>query len=479
MKSMKKFAGMLLALVMVLAMAVPVFAAGNGTITVSNPIKGQTYTAYKIFDVKYSTEKDAYSYTIDQGSPWYEVVNAYTNKGITLTKVGTSTTYVVTMGNSFSAADFANELKKNMAGKTGTTLTIAKDGDPAVASGLDLGYYFVSSTSGALCNLTTTDPEATIHDKNDMPFEKTDDKADVQVGETVSYTITGKVPDTTGFKTYDYIIEDTMSAGLTFNGDMKDVTLTIDGETITLVAAGSADASTAKATYEKVGNGFKLEINVMHNEVKAKVGQEIKVTYSAVVNEQAIAKVSKNEAKLTYSNDPTNSEKKTTTPPVKETVYSSKIVVNKYDARDKGKKLAGATFVLMNEAKNAYYHFDTVNKKVEWVTDIAQADQLTTKDEGMVEFGGLKNGMYYLKETAAPAGYNPLTSEVEITVNGSQATEENVTSLTVKEDVANSTGGTLPETGGIGTTILYVTGGVLMVGAAVLLITKKRMKSEK
>ena len=91
----------------------------------------------------------------------------------------------------------------------------------ATATGLDLGYYFVTSTNGALCNLTTTDPAVTIHDKNDMPFKKEVDKTNVDVGQAVTFKITGKVPDYTGFTKYTYLITDTMTNGLTFKDDVK------------------------------------------------------------------------------------------------------------------------------------------------------------------------------------------------------------------------------------------------------------------
>lgn len=152
MKHARKLASLLLALVMVLSLATTAFAAGEtGTITVDNPIAGQTYKAYKIFDVTYNTDKSAYSYTIDSGSEWFGTVQAYATEanGLTLTQVNGSTTYNVTTTTAFSAPGFAAALKAAVAGKTGTTLTAKADGTVSV-SNLPLGYYFVTSTSGAL-----------------------------------------------------------------------------------------------------------------------------------------------------------------------------------------------------------------------------------------------------------------------------------------------------------------------------------------
>ena len=465
MKTVARIASLLLALVMVFGLSVTAFAAGPGTITVDNPLEGQTYTAYKIFDVTYDESKSTYAYSIAGDSEWYDVVKDYT--GITLTKAASENTYAVTKNDTFSAAAFANVLKAAVTGKTGgITLNVA-DGK-ATATGLDLGYYFVTSTSGALCNLTTTNPDATIHDKNDVPFDKVDDKASVEVGETVSYTITGKVPDYTGFTTYTYLITDTMSEGLTFQKDAK---VTVGGTDVT-------SACTITYDVDSNANKFTVSIPVMNYTI----GAEIKVTYTAVTNDNAVTVISKNSATLTYSNNPTDSESKTATPKDEETVYSAKLVIDKYQKDDESKKLANAKFVLKN-AEGKYYKYTAATEsaaaKVEWVENQTDATEVTTDNNGAAAFNGLKDGTYYLVETAAPAGYNLLANEVEVTINGAKATEVDLSSLTATAKVENSTGTTIPETGGIGTTIFYVAGGLLVLGAVILLITKKRMSSAK
>lgn len=164
MKTAKKFASLLLSLTMVFAMMTTAFAAEDkGTIIVDNPVANQTYTAYKIFDVTYSGSN--YSYTIKTTSEWYSTVKAYAEtggNGLTLTGVaGDTTTFVVSTTDAFSAPAFANALKAAVSGKTGG-ITLNNDGTTVKATNLELGYYFVTSTSGALCNLTTTDPTVTI-----------------------------------------------------------------------------------------------------------------------------------------------------------------------------------------------------------------------------------------------------------------------------------------------------------------------------
>ena len=472
MKTVKKLASLLLVMVMVFAMATTAFAAEEkGTITVDNPVANQTYTAYKIFDVTYSGTN--YSYTIKTTSEWYNTVKAYaetTGNGLTLTGVaGDNTTFVVSTSTGFSAAAFANALKAAVSGKTGTALTA--DGTTVKAADLDLGYYFVTSSTGALCNLTTTDPTVTIHDKNDIPFDKVDNKESVDVGEIVTYTITGKVPDYTGFTTYTYLITDTMSEGLTFQKNVK-------------VTVGDTDVTSAcTITYDKDGNANKFTVSIPVQSYT--IGAEIKVTYTAVVNEKAVAKIENNAATLTYSNDPTDTSKTTTTPEDKETVYSAKVVINKYVKGSNTEKLAGAEFLLYKEVKTDdsdtttkyYYKWNETDKKVEWTTDKAQATVKTTDDKGAASFDGLKDGTYYLEEVEAPAGYNLLKDPVQITVNGANATTADLSSLTVTGNVENSSGAELPETGGMGTTIFYVLGSVLILAAVVLLVTRKRMSS--
>lgn len=477
MKKMKKLVSLLLATVMVFAMTITAFAdTTTGTITVDNPIVGQTYTAYKIFDVTYNGDKTKYSYSIKSDSEWYATVNAYAtkaNSGLTLTKANGSTsvnTYYVTIEESkFSAPAFSNTLKAAVSDKTGIALTLGEDGKAKVEN-LELGYYFVTSSTGALCNLTTTNPTVTIHDKNDVPFEKVDDKTDVEIGQTVNYTITGKVPDYTGFTTYDYKITDTMSAGLTFKKDAK-------------VTVGGTDVTAAcTVTYDVDSNANKFTVSIP---VKSyTIGSEIKVTYSAVVNENAIAKIEKNHAELNYSNDPTDKESHGTRTD-EETVYSSKIVIDKYDANNIETKLTDASFILYKNVTTDegteeevttkwYYKWNDTDKKVEWVQSVSDATHKTTDANGAADFGGLANGTYYLEETAAPAGYNLLNEPKEVEINGGDTEAQ----LSVTADVANSTGALLPSTGGMGTTIFYVLGAILVLGAGVILITRRRMSSK-
>lgn len=487
MKHARKLTSLLLALVMVFALAVTVAAeettgtTGTGSITVDNPIEGQNYTAYKIFDVVYddATPTKHYSYTIkdgDGGSPWYGTVSAYATteaNGLTLTQVEGTNTYVVTFDkDKFSAPKFAETLKNALSTVNPTSdvhqFTANAEGKQ-VADSLPLGYYFVTSTNGTLCNLTTTDSDVTIYDKNDVPFKKEGvEKKDVEVGQVLDYKITGKVPDTTGFTTYTYEITDTMSVGLTFD------------ETSVQVKVGNALQSESKDTYAfEKGNAtdnytFKVTIYVE----KYTPGQPIEVTYRATVNEDAVATVSTNKAVLKYSNKPGTTD--TGTIESEHKVYSAKITINKFwkdGTQEKPLENVGFKLYKKEAPENGgtettkYYVKNETTNAVTWDTDIKKATEVKTSATGEANFTGLANDTYYLVESTTPAGFNPLTDVKTITVNG----DDTGANLTVTERVENKAGTLLPSTGGMGTTIFYVLGAVLVVGAGVLLVTKKRM----
>ncbi len=511
MKNSKKLASLLLALTMLFCMATTAFAAETtGSITLDNPTAGETYTAYKIFDVVYNEAKTAYSYTISSNSEWYTTVSSYATaaNGLTLTASATdATVYIVEVTSEFSAAAFANALKAAATGKSGTPLTeTTVDGKTvAKAENLSLGYYFVTSTTGALCNLTTTDADAVIHDKNEITFKKTVSDNNPEVGQTVNFVLVGKVPDTTGFTSYTYEIADTMSDGLTFQKDVKVYvggTVTIGDDGAVTVNNNGTELSTEHYTLTNntEGIGFTLSIDVM--EIQDNVTDWIVVTYSATVNEKAIAKIDENNATLKYSNDPTD-EENTSTITEKEKLFTAKIVIDKFaaDATDStadNPRLAGAKFVLYKKNSDgsiSYYKYtapvpadgDTpaVEAKIEWyklgtndtlASAIASGKitEVTTDEKGAANFGGLENGTYYLHETESPAGYNLLKTDVQVDINGNDDEE---TSLSVEAEIANNTGSELPETGGMGTTLFYVLGGVLVLAAIVLLVTKKRMST--
>lgn len=470
MKTMRKLFRVLLALAMTLALAVPAFAAETtGSITITNPQGDHTYTAYKIFDVTYSG--DNYSYTISDTDTAFNTVKAYADvaaNGLNLTAVADTGKYNVSIGVGFSAASFAQHLKTNV-GSLGTGTNFTTDGNTMKASGLALGYYFVSGTSGTVCELATA-KDIQIRDKNEVPEIKKDvDDNDrtVEIGQKLTYTITGKVPSTKGYDEFTYQVTDTMTEGLTFNND---VTVTIGGVDVT-----------SAATITNNGNGFVASVNMMH--YQDQIDAPVVITYTATVNEKAIQRDKEtNTATLKYSDNPAdkNSFKESS---VEVEVFSFNIVINKYATGNESTKLEGAKFVLKNN-DGKYYKCDTATKAVSWVDDKSAATEVTTDANGAARFDGLQAGTYSLQETVAPAGYNQLTKDITIvldkngsaTIDGAASTPGADHSLTT--GVANSTGTVLPETGGTGIMIFVALGALAVICSGVFLVTNKRMSKE-
>lgn len=470
MKTMRKLFAVLLALAMTLALAVSAFAADTGSITITNPQGNHTYTAYKIFDVTYSG--DNYSYTISDTDAAFSTVKAYADvpaNGLSLTAVANTNKYNVSIGAGFSAASFAQYLKTKV-DSLGTGTAFTKADNTMKASDLTLGYYFVSGTSGAVCELATA-KDIQIRDKNEVPqIEKSvnDDDRTVEIGQKLTYTITGKVPSTKGYTEFTYQVTDTMTEGLTFNEDVK-------------VTIGDTDV-TANATITNNGNGFVASVNMIN--YQDQIDAPVVITYTATVNEKAIQRDTEtNTATLKYSNNPadnTSFEEST----VVVDVFSFNIVINKYATGNENTKLEGAKFVLKKSANGPYYKYDAATKIVSWVDAKADATEVTTGADGTARFDGLEAGTYSLEETAAPAGYNQLAKDIIIvldktgsaTINGAASTLGDARSLTA--GVANSTGTVLPETGGTGTVIFVALGALAVICAGVFLVTNKRMSKE-
>lgn len=502
MKTTKKLFAVLLSLAMVLALGLTTFAfaAETGSITVKNPAADTTYTAYKIFDATYTDHDDHtdtdgnYSYTIAANADAYTAVKTYAtteNSGLTLT-LNSKGTYTVTFDDNFKAAAFAQYLKTNYADDlgTGTDLTVQED-STVKAENLELGYYFVSSNNGTICNLATV-KNAVIYDKNDTPdIEKTvnDDDKTVEVGQVLAFTLTGKVPSTTGYTTYTYQISDKMTKGLTFDGT-NTVKVTLGDTNITT----SENVTIAPTYTDGVVDGFTATINVM--KYQDKVGADIVITYTATVNDSAITRnIETNTVTLTYSNNPTDDTQKGTAEDHVD-LYSFNIDIDKYKSGDETEKLTGAKFVLKKKVDGAtkYYKYDKTTKTVSWVDTKADATEVVTDAEGAAAFNGLEAGTYLLEETEAPEGFNPLTKDITVvitktedgegtvtksaTVDGDTVTVDENNSLSLTAKVANSTGAILPETGGIGTMIFVVIGMLAVLGAGIFLVTNKRMSKE-
>ncbi len=499
MKNLKKAASLILAVMMILSLAVPAFAAPEqGKITITNVEMKDgdtaTYSAYKIFDIV--QENGATSYTISQDSPWFDLVamevgsGRYQSKvnGITFASnangVYTLTANVLAPGQEpdenvvylnatefVAAATAYYDANKAAIDAAGSTAFAKGEGNHPEAT-VDYGYYYVNTGMGALVNVNAANVSITDKGQNDMPFDKTIDKKTANVGEDVAYTITSKVPDTKDYTKYTYVIKDTLDDGLTLKADTIKVSLVgvgADSETIDITGS-------AGYTQKVEGNGFELNFDMKALTAnKDNVGAQVVITYSATVNANAAANIEWNNASLTYTN-----KTKTETVTDKEYVHTFNLVIDKTDGGSN--KLAGAVFALKN--KDGQYYAVNADGAVSWVASVSEATTVTTDADGAASFAGLAAGAYELEEITAPEGYNKLNGTVSVVLEGVTDTEAEAiangladvqTRLVDTEEVANYSGNLLPETGGIGTTIFYIAGGVLVIGASVLLITRRRM----
>ncbi|MBR4473265.1 MAG: isopeptide-forming domain-containing fimbrial protein [Oscillospiraceae bacterium] len=543
MKKFSKFLSIALLVAMVLSLGIAsAFASedettppGSITVTGQKVAAGEsttTYEAYRIFDLAANDDYSALTYTINSdwsgffgsgaaGAAYIADENDTTangGDGYTPIVIGGAVKYIALTESNI--ADFG---KAALTYSQTAGLTPVAYNTTGSFTGLPLGYYMVYpkganinvSPYTSIVSLTTTKPDAEVVQKAEYPtLEKTDDDDSVEVGQTVHYTLTSKVPDTTGYETFTFAMHDQMTAGLTFDG-VSSIAVTIEnGDDDVTVPASGTGAYTFEEETPATGfaTAFKISIPVMS--YQDYVGKEIRVTYTATVNKDAVVQIDKNHAYLEYSNNPKDDQDHTETPPDEEIVYSAKIVINKFDGTNTNAKLAGAKFVLRcksvtdtgtaaHAVAGSYYKrtdieddtstadVDETDFTVSWVAETTVDDKVTagnvalegdvkngativeTDENGVASFEGLENGVYELIEVKAPAGYNQIKGVAkEISVSGSNASTE---SLSYTADVANNSGTELPSTGGIGTTIFYVVGGILIVAAGVLLVTKKRM----
>lgn len=392
---------------------------------------------------------------------------------------------------------FADVVAENLADQpSGTSQLLAGSSDYTISVKSD-GYYFIKDTTNLADKhdaitryLLKVFKNTDINVKSEIPsIDKVIVNADsnggaadgngtaVNVGDEVEFKLTSKVPDMEGYKTYEYVVNDTLSTGLTYVDDSVNVTIGGNGYTGFIVSNVS-------------GGKFSITFNNFINQ-KANKGKDIVITYKAKLNEQALATDKEtNTVSLSYSNDPNDDSKKGKTPDKTVYVYDFDIVIDKYTTTTTGEiKLGEAKFILYKEVNNVkqYYQKNTVDNTVNWVTDINGATSVTTDTNGAAKFTGLDAGVYMLEETEHPAGYNLLTAPVEVNItaeyneNGTIKTSSASTvgngQYSKTQRVENKSGSTLPSTGGIGTTIFYVLGGILMAAAVVLLITKKKMSA--
>ncbi|MGI6249076.1 MAG: isopeptide-forming domain-containing fimbrial protein [Acutalibacteraceae bacterium] len=542
MKNVKKLAGLLLALVMLMSLTTTAFAA-TVTLPADEILAGHSFTAYQVFTGR---EENGVLSDIQWGTG--------INSTAFLAALKADPTYGALFAACTTAAQVANVLGDNntntaLANKVAKIAEDYKAGDGiALVSGeneLADGYYLIVDTTtnvgeGSAYNaaLLQVVGDIDIQVKTDAPTVekkvKEDDKydkyntndgygvgyndvADYNIGEAVPFTLIGSVPDMSRYDTYKYIFHDTLSAGLTPPAESGIVVyLSADK------AVGAGDSIvTSSFDIDVTGQVITVSSNNIKNILGIAEGMYLIVAYNAVLNENADIGLPGNEntVYLEYSNKPDQSGAGDTdntgeTPEDKAIVFTYELDTTKVDGKNTSTKLQGAQFVLLNA--DASKVAKITNGKFDGWQNIPAAgpggvitwpaDSILTSaaDTGLFSVTGLDDGTYRLREIVAPAGYNLLTADIVVIITATTANGQTwngvpgtaLTHLAVTADgvagtadittgiaaitIANNAGSTLPETGGIGTTLFYIAGAVLVLAAVVLLVTKKRMKhSEK
>ena len=330
------------------------------------------------------------------------------------------------------------------------------------------------------------------------------DVADYNMGDAVPFHLIGTVPDMSRYETYKYIFHDTMSAGLTLNE--SSIKVYVAGN-----KAGTDKTEISGWTKAVNGQSFTVSFTDLKTVPGVSQGKYIIVEYTATLNQNAVVGLpgNPNVVYLEYSNKPDqsgsgNEHPTGNTPEDKVIVFTYELDTTKVDGAD-STELKDAEFVLSRGTgeNKEYAKLDNASKVTGWTKTQSEATVLKSGEDGLFKVIGLDDGTYYLKETKAPEGYNLLKEEITVVINATTTNGQNwtdgdaskaLTALAVTADgkagtgnpstgiagitVANNKGSTLPETGGIGTTIFYVLGGMLVVCAVVLMVSKKRMSAE-
>ena len=529
-KLVSRFMAVLMAMTMILSMSMTAFAAEapKGTLTVNNTVAGKTLDLYQIFTA--TKNGDNVAYTLNSAYEGFfqnKITGASKLTGEALSEKAYAYVKEQVGDDGSKGATFAKDILGWILSASGETKTAVESthstADTAdtktVIDNLVYGYYVVyplgaTDTSTAPGNETVksvaslvnvTDTTVTINMKSNYPtvVKKVNDKNadDVNIGDTVTYTLTSKVPDMTGYTSYVFNFKDTLAKGLTFGSitsvKIGDVTINADTDgtkaenTYTLTTKNNEDGTTE----------IKIEMNKFLASNANKAGQEIKVTYTATLNKDAVTGFDPNTNKATveYSNKPGTNEKGESEPSIVD-VHTFNFTIFKYYLKDKTKTgLENAEFELYKA--NAAGDAADTDAKINIVDEGAgvyrqatpeevaatnpkfESAKIVSDDDGKVLVKGLKAGIYYLRETKAPDGYNKLISDIKVeikpvydettgkltsysvdyTYNGTTTTGTAITNKTDSPEVAveNKTGAQLPSTGSKGALMVTLAGIVL------------------
>lgn len=495
MKLIKKIAAIMFAFMMVVSMSCNVKAddttTATGTITINNAIPEQTYTIYKILDLEsYSPKeengKETGNFAYKPSSEWESFIKGENVRDKYFTFEGE---YVSWKENA-DPAEFAklalDYAKTNSKANQGL---VTASGTPVQFTGLGLGYYLVDSSVGTLCSLDTTKPTVEIKEKNGVP--SVDKKVSNSKTGTFGTSSTASIGDTVNFKTtitaqpgaQNYVLHDKMTEGLTFDKNSINVSLHKKATNADETLVTNTDYNVETINLKDTDLKCTFHINFTQTLCNRLAADDtITVTYSATLNDKAVigSTGNVNETKLNYGDSKETTESKTHT-------FTYDIPVFKYTMKDNVKTgLEHAKFTLsLNEDGANPIKFKESNENNKYIKDETGAiTEVESPQDGKLTFEGLGAGTYYLTETKQPDGYNKLAKSVKIEMDANGTIKVDGKSTLESEEskrlveVENKTGTVLPSTGGMGTTMIYLVGAVLVLGSGVVLATKRRVKNK-
>ena len=456
MKSIKKLICMLFMLVL---SVVNVSAAEKGTITINKAIVNESYNIYKVLDLEtYDKVNNHYIYRatnewkafLDEATDYLEVRNENGDKY-----------YVWKDGvDKAKAKEFAEKAYKYAKDNNKTpTFTKKANSTSVVFDNLDLGYYLVDSSVGALLHLTTTNPTATVNEKNTLNpnvdknvLENITGEYGKENDDMIGSTIKYKTTITTGAGYGNYVLYDVMDKGLTFNANSVEVKI------------GDEVVESTNYTVKKDVTGYTFVVEFNNEFIfKQPKNTNIDVYYTATLNKDATVEGDGNinETFLKYGNNIETDKKRTIT-----YTYAFDII----KTNKEGVELTGAEFILLDKSDN---EIKVIKDEETKTYRIATGNEIGVNIKaGKATIEGLDKDSYKLKEVVSPEGYNKLTSPVEFRVNG----KTNVTIIErTRVNVINYTGSELPETGGIGTKLFITSGLSLVLICGLVLVTKLRL----
>ena len=517
MKHMKKLIAVMLTFVMAFAMAATVFAEDAAT-KIKVPDNGHTYQVYQIFKGKLSeVNNEKVLSDIEAGQNAVSGIDveaalaALKNAGTAdKDKLSVIKDYVDLGSTAYATLGKVDEHTKTLEATVEPGYYLIKDKDGTLSDKTDAYTTYIVKVVGDVTVTPKSDVPTSekkvkdINDSTDTTTTEWQDSADYDIGDKVPFQLKGTVAENfDDYTVYKYVFHDKESAGLTF--DANSVKVFVDGKEIPnegnyTVETPAEDGDTFDISFANLKN---ITTDKEGNTLKVTKGSTITVEYESELNTNAVigSAGNPNEMHLEFSNNPNDEQGGETgkTPDDKVIVFTYKTVINKTD--ENNEPLSGATFKLEKFVANKT-EADTGTDEYQGKTGTWVEKASTTLNDGTTfSFKGLDDGYYRLEETAAPATYNKLKGYIYFEIRATHETESANPTLTdlsgnklsgeisftrkteegeedaLSADVVNKKGANLPETGGMGTTIFYIVGAILIIGAGVFMITRRRMSN--